>query len=161
MTLLQREWNQLRASNQAEIALKMEHANGTMSKNRRVQWTGRLCETLCLPVQGIVNTVTINSLEAKPVGLKASSSGSFLVIVHIEDSVEEPWWAAREIRSCVVFTSTHSICRLQRSTVWRQMENGSRIRTSCFAATGMVPATELAWMCRGANSKVHCYSIYQ
>jgi hypothetical protein len=45
---------------------------------------------LCLPVQGIVNTVTISSVEAKPVGLKASSSGSFLVVVHIEDSVEEP-----------------------------------------------------------------------
>jgi len=33
MTLLQREWNQPRASNQAEIALKMEHhQEGAMIK---------------------------------------------------------------------------------------------------------------------------------
>ena len=45
---------------------------------------------LCLPVEGIVNTLAVSSVEAKPVGIKTSSSGSFLVVVHIKDSVEEP-----------------------------------------------------------------------
>ncbi|WVZ94659.1 hypothetical protein U9M48_040525 [Paspalum notatum var. saurae] len=74
MTLLHREWNQLRASNQAEIALKMEHQASMMSKS-------------CC---GIVNAVAVSSIEAETVGLKASSPCPFLVIVHIKDSVIEP-----------------------------------------------------------------------
>ena len=55
---------------------------------------------LCLPVKGVVNTTAVSSVEAEPIGLKASCLGPFLVSVHVKDSVVEPWGTQeRSVRS--------------------------------------------------------------
>jgi hypothetical protein len=87
MTLLQREWNQSRASNQEEIALKTEHREGVMGKNLLSLLKLGSAVRLCLPVQGIVDTTAVSSVKAEPIWFKSSSPGPVLVIVHIEDSV--------------------------------------------------------------------------
>lgn len=91
MTLLQREWNQSRASNQEVIALKMEHPEErAIGENFQSSLKLGTAVRLCLPVQGIVDTIAVSSVEAEPIWLKASSPGSVLVIVHVKDSVVEP-----------------------------------------------------------------------
>ena len=67
---------------------------------------------MCLPIQSIVDTIVVSSIKAEPVWLEASSPGPFLVIVHIKDSVVEPWGTReRSVRSCAHFIPVCAECR--------------------------------------------------
>ena len=66
----------------------------------------------CVPIQSIVDTIVVSSIKAEPVWLKASSPGPFLVIVHVKDSVVEPWGTQeRSVRSWAHFILVYAECR--------------------------------------------------